>query len=192
MSGRTEVRSYRLCFDLERRIHSVDRWRIPVPWGVPLRGVGYALAALAAILVAAATPGIGTPVGALPAPLRLFLIPVGVAVVLVRWRLDGRPAHRALVALVRQSLGPRRLRAYRRFRPESSEVSYAAVAVARDVSSGGRGRARVVGPARLSVSGCDGVRRRRGRRRRVVRAGVSGGSVVEVDVAAGEVLEVRS
>ena len=31
------IRSYRVCFSLERRIYKIDRWRLPVPWGVPLR-----------------------------------------------------------------------------------------------------------------------------------------------------------
>ena len=51
------IRSYRLCFELERRIHSIDRWRIPVPYGVPLRGVAYGVATLAAVLVAGRVPG---------------------------------------------------------------------------------------------------------------------------------------
>lgn len=189
MSGPVEVRSYRLCFELERRIHRIDRWRIPVPWGLPLRGAVYALLALAVMLLASATPGVGAVVGALPAPLRLAVIPVGVAVGLVRWRLDGRPAHHALMAVLKQAVGPSTLRSYRRTRRPRNEERYAAVALARDAAAGGLRRGRVVGPARLAVVGCGDVRRRR--RRLVVRGGTRVDRRVEVDLAASEVLEVR-
>jgi hypothetical protein len=194
MSGRLEVRSFRVCFDLERRIHRVDRWRLPVPWGVPLRGVAYALVALAVMLAAGVLPGVGLLVGALPAPLRWVVLPVGVAVVLVRWRLDGRPAHRALLAIVRQQFGPQTLQGYsrcRRGRAEArAEARYAPVALARDRYTGGLRRGRVVGPAQVSVRGCAGVRQRG--RRLVVETGGQEAGLVAVDVADGQVLEVRS
>jgi hypothetical protein len=189
VSGRLEVRSYRTCFDLERRIHRIDRWRLPVPWGVPLRGVVYALAALAAIFVGGALPLVGGAIGALPAPLRLVVLPVGVAVMLFRWRVDGRPAHRALVALARQSLGGQQIASYRRRRSVAA-TRYAIVAVARDAPDSGA-RARVVGPARVTVRGCAEVGRSRlWRRRLVVRPDLSLDRTVDVDVARGEVLEV--
>lgn len=188
MSGPLEVRSYRLCFDLERRIHRIDRWRLPVPWGVPLRGVVYGLLALAVVLLLSAAPVLGTVVGGLPTPLRLMVIPVGAAVGLVRWRLDGRVADRALVAVARQSLGPRTLSAYRR-RRAVSEATYVPVVLARDADSGSLRRARVVGPARLAIRGCDGVRRRG--RRLVVGPVQSHECRVDVDVATNQVLEVR-
>jgi hypothetical protein len=190
VSGGVEVRSFRVCFDLERRIHRVDRWRLPVPWGVPLRGVAYALIALAAILIAGVMPGVGLVVDALPAPLRWVVLPVGVAVVLVRWRLDGRPAHRALIAVVRQQLSPRTLRAYSRRRSKPAAARYAPVALGRDGYSGRLGRGRVVGPARVSVRSCEGTRRRG--RRLVVEADAETAELVAVDVADGQVLEVRS
>ena len=42
-----EIRSYRRVFDLERRVYSVDRLRLN-PSGVPVRGVAYFVAVLAA------------------------------------------------------------------------------------------------------------------------------------------------
>ena len=42
------IRSYRRVFEVDRRIYRVDRWALPVPGGVPLRGVGYFAAAVAA------------------------------------------------------------------------------------------------------------------------------------------------
>ncbi len=32
------------CFDLERRLHKIDRWRVPLPYGLPLRSLGYFVA----------------------------------------------------------------------------------------------------------------------------------------------------
>ena len=187
MSGRLEVRSYRTCFDLERRIHRIDRWRLPMPWGVPLRGVAYALAVLAAVSVGSALPVVGGALGTLPVPLRLVVMPVGVAVALFRWRVDGRPAHRGLLALARQAL--REIAGYRHRR--STDARYARVALARDATDCATRRARVVGPARVTVRGCAEVgRSRRSRRRVVVRPGPSLDRSVDVDVAAGEVLEV--
>jgi len=34
-----QIRSFRVVFDLERRLHKIDRWRIPLPYGVPVRGL---------------------------------------------------------------------------------------------------------------------------------------------------------
>ena len=50
------IRSYRLAFALERRIHKIDRYRLPVPYGVPLRGLAYAVVVLAVVLALTALP----------------------------------------------------------------------------------------------------------------------------------------
>ena len=99
------IRSYRLCFELERRIHSIDRWRIPVPYGVPLRGVAYGVATLAAVLAAGRVPGLGELLGVLHPALRLVILPVAVAYALTRMRVDGRPAHAAALSWARWRLG---------------------------------------------------------------------------------------
>src|SRR6266496_1474813 len=98
------LRSYRLAFDLERRIHRIDRFRIPVPYGIPLAGLGYALAVATLVAVADGVPIMGAVVGLLPLPLRFIALPVVSAHVLCRTRSDGRPAHEALIArLVRRA-----------------------------------------------------------------------------------------
>jgi hypothetical protein len=107
------IRSYRVCFELERRIHQVDRWRIPVPYGIPLRGLAYAALVLAAVLVAGRLPLIGAILGLLHPALRLVVIPVVSAALLTRLRVDGRPAHAAALAWVRWRAGARRLSALR-------------------------------------------------------------------------------
>src|SRR5215213_10110090 len=46
-------------FVVDRRIYRVDRWALPVPGGVPLRGVAYFAAALVGVVVFGGMPGIG-------------------------------------------------------------------------------------------------------------------------------------
>ena len=46
------IRSYRLAFALERRIFRIERYRLPLPYGLPLRGLAYAALALALVLLA--------------------------------------------------------------------------------------------------------------------------------------------
>jgi hypothetical protein len=76
---RFAIRSYRVCFELERRIHRIDRWRIPVPYGIPLRGLAYAALVLAVVLVAVRLLLIGAVLGLLHPALRLVVIPVASA-----------------------------------------------------------------------------------------------------------------
>ena len=51
-----QIRSYGVVFSLERRLHSIDRFRIPLPYGLPLRSVGYGALILAAVLAARSAP----------------------------------------------------------------------------------------------------------------------------------------
>lgn len=102
-----EIRSFRAVFDLERRIHKIDRWRIPLPYGLPLRSIAYAVAALVAVLMAQRCPGVGALLGALPVPARYVVLPCAAAWLLTRAMLDGRPAHVAAVSAARFLVGAR-------------------------------------------------------------------------------------
>ena len=73
------IRSYRVCFALERRIHQVDRWRIPAPYGVPLRGSPTRRSRSLAVLVLQRLPVAGELLGVLHPALRFVILPVGVA-----------------------------------------------------------------------------------------------------------------
>src|SRR4051794_26517311 len=88
------VRSYRRGFHVDRRVYRVDRWALPVPGGVPLRGAGYFVATLVLVLVAGALPGVGAGVHELTPPLRFVVLPLGVAMFGSQAAPDGRVAHR--------------------------------------------------------------------------------------------------
>jgi len=103
-----EIRSYRRVFDLERRIYSVDRFRLN-PGGIPVRGVVYFLVAVAAALALGAMPLLGAPVQLLPWYFRDLLAPGAVATLLSLIRLDGRTFHLAASGLLGMLAGPRRI-----------------------------------------------------------------------------------
>lgn len=109
-----QIRSFRLVFDLERRIHRVDRFRLPLPYGLPLRSLVYGAASLLGILVLAHLPGFGALISGLPAPARYVLLPAGIAYALTQVRLDGRSAHAAATAWIRYRCRPTALVAFRR------------------------------------------------------------------------------
>src|SRR3954471_22555571 len=94
------LRSYRLAFEVERRIHRVDRFRIPVPYGIPLVALGYWAGVLVVFLIAGALPVLGALLSALPWPIRLILLPGLVTRALCHRRADGRPTHEAITAYV--------------------------------------------------------------------------------------------
>jgi hypothetical protein len=102
-----EIRSYRAVFDLERRIYRIDRLRLN-PAGVPVRGIVYFLALLAAIVLCARVPPLRAVGNALPWYLLYVALPGTSAALLTVIAIDGRPAHLAAQALLRQRVGSRR------------------------------------------------------------------------------------
>jgi hypothetical protein len=101
-----EIRSYRAVFDLERRIYRIDRLRLN-PAGVPVRGIVYFLALLAAVMVCARVPPFTAVTGALPWYFIYVALPSASAALLTVIAIDGRPAHLAAQALLRHRIGPR-------------------------------------------------------------------------------------
>jgi hypothetical protein len=140
------IRSFRVCFRFERRIHKIDRWRVPLPFGVPLRGVAYTIALLVAILLLRPVPLLGAALWALPLPLRLVVLPLGAAYLLLMWEPDGRSAHALAGAWLRMRCAPRHMIAFRAVRPEGP-VCLANVTIASDESSARLRSAVVRGPA---------------------------------------------
>src|SRR3954447_10068884 len=98
--GVLHIRSFRVVFDLERRIHRIDRFRVPLPYGLPLKSIAYAAIGLLTVLIAQKLPMVGTVFAGLPTPARYVLVPVGISYVLTRYRVDGRSAHTAAAAWV--------------------------------------------------------------------------------------------
>jgi hypothetical protein len=144
MSGRESIRSYQRIFRPERRLHQIEGRALPVPGGVPLRWLGYAGAALLAVLAlgagsltiymglaagaaiagaavggreGAAIAGVsalcgawlaGHLLGLLDWPLRLVVLPVGVATLGTQATPDGRRADRFALSWLGLRLSPRR------------------------------------------------------------------------------------
>ena len=187
-----EIRSYRVCFELDRRIYRLERWRLPVPWGLPLRSIGYASAALVAILFAQGLPLLGVLIGALPAPVRLCLLPIGIAYALTVVRVDGRPAHSALLALARFRLAPRWIAAYSRCHSLGAVARLGELCLAPDGRDTRLRRGRIKGPATVLLR-YPGAGRQRHRRLVIEQTSqrpMWRGKTVEIP--AGHVLEVRS
>lgn len=103
-----EIRSYRHVFALERRIYRIDRIRLN-PGGVPVRGIVYFLVLLCGVLVAAQLPVVNIAARATPWYARDVALPALVAALLTVVRLEGRPFHLAVRALLRFYCGPRRI-----------------------------------------------------------------------------------
>jgi hypothetical protein len=156
-----EIRSYRAVFDLERRIYRVDQLRLN-PGGIPVRGVVYFLAILAATLLASSLPLLGAVVGALPWYLRDLALPVASATVLSVIRIEGRPFHMAAYALLRYRAGPRSFAGVcpcdapgTRWRPEE-------ILLLPDGSDGEMRRLRYTGPGAVLVTTAHERSERRG------------------------------
>jgi hypothetical protein len=146
-----EVRSYRRVFDLERRIYSVDRLRLN-PGGVPVRGVLYFLALLAAGLLAASLPLVGALATAFPWYLREIALPGAGATVLSAIRLEGRTFHLSAQALVRYWIGPRRLAGLRRCAGVARRWHPEEILLLPDGSDGRLRRLRYAGPGAVLVA----------------------------------------
>ncbi|HEX6490486.1 MAG TPA: TcpE family conjugal transfer membrane protein [Gaiellaceae bacterium] len=184
------VRSYRRVFRLERRIYRIDRFVLPVPGGIPLRGLCYFVAGFLAILVAGSLPGLGSLLALAPLPLRALLLPAGLAVLFTQATPDGLPAHRFARTWLSLRLRPRRTWAGRpaaRGEPDSlgADCGYSS-----DLSASELRRSRVRGPARVEFAVPVSLERRR--RYWLARPGGAGATPGgRIDVAAGERLEIR-
>ena len=153
------LRSYRLAFEVERRLHRIDRFRIPVPYGIPLVALGYWAVVMVAFLLVGTLPVIGSVLAALPWPIRLILLPGLVTRALCHQRADGRPAHEAMAAYLTFLVAAKHLVGLEPVR--HGNVSLGALAIAADEHAERCPRGAVTGPcsvllrrpARLEVRG---------------------------------------
>ena len=163
-----EIRSFRVVFALERRIHRVDRFRIPLPYGLPVRAAVYAFVVLVLVVLAGRLPAVGELIALLPAPLRYVALPIGIGFLLSRARVDGRPAHRFLVAYTRHRLAARYMSAFRRIDPPGRAVRFTEpITFVPDWR-------RVVGPARLRLTEAAELEERRGGAQLILRPAAGG------------------
>jgi hypothetical protein len=235
VSGRETIRSYQRIFRPDRRLHQIEGRALPVPGGVPLRGLGYAGASLGVVLalgtgslpvyltvaagaaLAGAVVGgregavvagavafggswlIGHVLGALDWPIRLLIIPAGVAMVGTQATPDGRPAHRFAAAWLALRLSPRRRSLGRALPAEGiPRACECEVWVSPDEHSSTLRRARVRGVGELIFGAEVGARRSRLRQGRISVASPKGrrerrGEVrtTRLAIARGEKVEVR-
>jgi TcpE family len=153
MSDRLVIRSYRRVFEVDRRIYRVDRWALPVPGGVPLRGLGYFVATILVLLGFGRVPGVGELVGALSPPLRFVVVPLAAAVLGTQAAPDGRSAHRFAWDWLRFRLRARRRCAGRVVALEGEPIACGGVLGVRwDCHDAGLHRSRVRGPARVTFA----------------------------------------
>jgi hypothetical protein len=190
MAERLIVRSYRRVFRIDRRIYRVDRWALPVPGGVPLRGVGYFAAALGLVFICGELPVVGSLIAVLSPPVRYVIVPVAVAVLASQAAPDGRVAHRFALDWLRLRLRSRRRSAGRRVPLQGERVPWAGVvATVWDSRAPRLHRARVSGPARVTFAvpveldhrAGGVVARKRSEGRRGDAVVIGGGVVLEVE-----------
>jgi hypothetical protein len=193
VSGEDElvVRSYRRVFRLERRIYRIDRFVLPVPGGIPLRGLVYFVAGFLAVLVAGSLPGLRSLLALAPLPLRALLLPAAVAVLATQATPDGLPAHRFAHTWLSFRLRARRSWSERPAPATGESVLVAAnCGYSPDLSAPELRRSRVHGPARVEFGVPVSLeQRRRSWIARLDTAAVTARNAVEL--AAGQRLEIR-
>jgi hypothetical protein len=190
MAEQLTIRSYRRVFEVDRRIYRVDRWALPVPGGVPLRGLGYFAATVLLVVVLDGLPGIGELIGALSPPLRYVVLPLAVAVLGSQAAPDGRAAHRFAADWLRFRLRARRRSAGRAVVLEGEQVPWHGVLAVRwDGHAARLLRGRVRGPARITFAVPVRLSQRGGRI--VARQDAVGRTPQSVVLCGGTVLEVE-
>ena len=150
---RVIVRSYRLVTDrLERRLFKIDRYRLPLPYGIPLRSILYAAVTLVVVAVAIRLPLIGSLLGLLPASVRWLALPIAAGIVFTRFEVDGRPPHRAALGWIRYRARPRVLSGLRRApAPGARHAPVIEIAARPGGGEPGYVAGRVSGPAQVVV-----------------------------------------
>ena len=156
-----EVRSYRTVFELERRLYRIDRLRLP-PGGIPMRGALYCLALVVVAMFTSRLPLIGNVEAMVPWYLRYVAAPVGVSALLALLRVEGRPFHLAVRALVRHRLGPKWWRALRPAPPPGTAWRPSELLMLPDGSEGRWRAFAFEGPGAVMVTGAHDCHDRRG------------------------------
>lgn len=146
-----EIQSFRLVFDLERRLHRIDRWRLPIPNGIPLAGIAHAALALLALIAIRQLPIAGQLLAQLPAPVAYVLLPAAIATGLTRLHIDGRPAHRHLTAQALTPITTRQTAAGRTTQTQTAHITEAALTTTTP-NAGGYPDCQITGPATIRLT----------------------------------------
>lgn len=145
MSDKTTIRSYRRVFSVDRRVYKVDRWILPVPGGVPIRGLAYFGGALLVVLVLGLVPLIGDLLDLIGPILRYVFLPAAIGIASMQATPDGRPAPRFAWSWVAFQWRVRGVP------PEGARTGWAArLRVRWDADSPTLRKARVCGPATVT------------------------------------------
>lgn len=145
-----QLRGYRRVFRIERRLYKFDRWRIPYPHGVPLRGIGYFLVAELALLTASRLPLLAALIGLLGPAVAFVGLPLLCAFALMQGRIDGRPPHHVIASLVAWRLSPRDLAGLAPCPSRGSELAVGEITVAFDARESFPVAGRIRGPAKIT------------------------------------------
>jgi hypothetical protein len=104
---RVLIRSYALVFRMQRKLFKIDRWRLPLPGGLEVRAIVYAIVVLLGDLIVSRLVLIGPVTDELPAPLHWAILPGLTVFVLVKLEVEGRPPHRVIASLLGWWVGPK-------------------------------------------------------------------------------------
>lgn len=198
---RIPIRSYARIWSVDRRIYKIERWRLPVPGGIPLRAVLYFLATLLVMALLGQLPGIGALFGAVSPVYVYVMVPLFVAALSTQVAPDGRAPHRFLRDWLGFGLRARRRSAGRTVPREREPVAGALSLPMRPDHRGPQlRRARVVarGSEPVEVAFREPVLVSGGRRRRLrVRPVAAGGrsrrgrTTDNLELAPGQVMEIE-
>lgn len=145
-----DVRSYRAVFDLERRVYRIDTVRLN-PGGIPLRGILYAAALVAATFVADRLPPVHLLLAPLPWYVRYLGLPIAAGALATVARIEGRPFHLAVRAMLAQRLAGKHTCGLIRAPAPSARWHPGPVVLIPDGSDGSLRRFRYRGPGAVLV-----------------------------------------
>jgi hypothetical protein len=145
------IRRYQSVTDrVSRRIYKIDRWRLPMPGGLPAISLVYGFGCLAAVGLLSGLPITGQILSLLPWSITWIALPIGGAWVLSTAKIDGRAPHKVLLSIALWWSRPRWLAGLRACPAEGtalSPVDEVVRAPSGDEAAYRRGR--IIGPARL-------------------------------------------
>lgn len=150
-SRNIQVYGYRRVFRIERRLFRFERWRIPYPHGVPLRGIGYFLLLEVVVVLLSRLPLTGTAIGLATPGVAFLALPVIGSFLLLQVRIDGRPPHHVLASVLGWILRPRSLAGLDPCPPAGEQiVPVDEIAVAYDCREAFAVAGRIQGPASIT------------------------------------------